>query len=243
MTRKKTHAEYTQELLDREIDLWPLEEYVGAKVSINHECVEGHINKISPTQVLGGSSCPQCAGNRQKTHEEYIQSLLVEGIDFRPLEPYKGAHIPTLHICSKGHEWKAMPNNIIKRRTCSKCMPSKGLYSESYFEKHPEEGDKLGVLYCVVLVDKSTMNRECIKIGITKGTSYRDVSKRAVGFKGYETRVQKIVKGRLEDIFYLEQYLHEKWQDKKYTSAWKFGGHTELFQMDNEIIRSIPDKV
>ncbi len=95
----------------------------------------------------------------------------------------------------------------------------------------------------MILVNKKTDERTCIKIGITKGTSYKDVSKRAAGFTGYETRVQKIVKGTLEEIFYLEAYLHELWAEKKYKSEWRFGGHTELFEMDPAIIKSIPNNV
>ena len=99
------------------------------------------------------------------------------------------------------------------------------------------------ILYCVVLVNKKTQKRECIKIGIAKGNSYRDAIKRAGGFKGYEIRIQKIVQGGLEDIYYLEQYLHELWAHKKYIPKEKFGGYTELFEMDPEIIRSIPKTV
>lgn len=95
----------------------------------------------------------------------------------------------------------------------------------------------------MILVSKKTLKRECIKIGITKGTAYKDVIKRAAGFKGYELRTQKIVKGPLEEIYHLEQWLHEQWAHKKYKSEWKFGGHTELFEIDDEIIRSIPSKV
>ena len=94
----------------------------------------------------------------------------------------------------------------------------------------------------MVLVNKKTDERVCIKIGITQGTSFKDVIKRAGGFKGYEARLQKLVKGALEEIFYLEDYLHELWAHKKYKSPWAFGGHTELFELDDEIIRSIPIK-
>lgn len=118
---------------------------------------------------------------------------------------------------------------------------SKGIYNPTYFRNNPEECDVPAVLYCVVLVNKETLVRECIKIGITKGSSYKSVNKRAKGFTGYDLRVQKIVKGRLEDIYYLEEYLHEKWSDYKYKSSWSFGGHTELFVMNDDIIRSIPD--
>lgn len=117
---------------------------------------------------------------------------------------------------------------------------SLGLYNETYFKNHPEEATKEAVLYCVVLVEKSTGLRACLKIGIAKGRNWKDVIKRSAGFKGYEIRIQKVVPGQLEEIYYLEQYLHELWAHKKYKSPWSFGGHTELFEMDDEIIKSIP---
>lgn len=120
---------------------------------------------------------------------------------------------------------------------------SKGIYNETLFKRNPEVANAPGVLYCVVLVERATGTRACIKIGITKGTSNRSVIERSAGFKGYEVRVQKIVKGTLEEVYHLEQWLHELWAHKKYKSPWKFGGHTELFEIDDEIIRSIPKNV
>lgn len=117
---------------------------------------------------------------------------------------------------------------------------SKGIYNETYFRNHPEECGLEAVLYCVVLVNKSTMKRECIKIGIAKGRNWKDVIRRSSGFKGYDIRIQKVVYGRLEDIFYLEQYLHELWSHEKFKSAWAFGGHTELFNLNDAIIKSVP---
>lgn len=117
---------------------------------------------------------------------------------------------------------------------------SKGIYNETYFKNNPEEAKSPGILYCVILVNKKTFKRECIKIGITKGTSNKSVVKRSFGFKGYDVRVQKIVHGTLEEVYYLEQYLHELWSDFRYTAGHKFGGSTELFELKNEIIQSIP---
>lgn len=122
-------------------------------------------------------------------------------------------------------------------------MSSLGIYNETYFQKNPEQANLPGILYCVVLVDKETNERVCLKIGITKGKNKTDVFKRFNGFKGYEARVQKLVYGTLEEVYYLEQYLHEMWDHKRWTSPWKFGGHRELFEIDTDIIRSIPDKV
>lgn len=120
---------------------------------------------------------------------------------------------------------------------------SKGIYNETYFKNHPEEADVEATLYCVILVNKVTQERECIKIGITKGRNWKAVLKRAKGFPFHEVRIQKTVTGRLEDIFYLEDYLHEMWQHESYEAKEAFGGHTELFNVNNEIIKSIPKEV
>ena len=46
-------------------------------------------------------------------------------------------------------------------------------YNLTYFQNHPEEATREGVLYCVVLVHKRTMKRECLKIGIASGRNWK----------------------------------------------------------------------
>lgn len=122
---------------------------------------------------------------------------------------------------------------------------SKGLYNKTFFANNPDEASKEGVLYIVVLVNKSTNIRECVKIGITKGKNWKDAIKRSRGFNGYEIRIQKLVVGTLEEVFYLEDYLHELWSEHRYFGSHKFGGHTELFNIDQlkNIIASVPDRI
>lgn len=122
---------------------------------------------------------------------------------------------------------------------------SKGIYNPKYFDNHPDECDLEGILYVVVLVNQKTDIRECVKIGMAKGRNWKDAIKRAGGFKGYDIRIQKIVTGGLEDIYYLEQYLHEKWSEYRYYDTLKFGGHTECFKIEKlrEILLSVPEKL
>ena len=122
---------------------------------------------------------------------------------------------------------------------------SKGLYNPTFFKNHPEIAKSDGCLYVVVLVNKITNQRECVKIGITKGRSWKDAIKRSNGFKGYDIRIQKTVTGTLEEIFYLEDYLHELWSEHRYHGASKFGGWTELFTIDklSEILASVPNEL
>jgi hypothetical protein len=56
---------------------------------------------------------------------------------------------------------------------------SKGIYNETYFENNPEERDREGVLYGIVLVNTKTFERECIKVGIASGKDWRHIIKSA----------------------------------------------------------------
>ena len=102
-------------------------------------------------------------------------------------------------------------------------------YSTTYFKNNPDVAKSPGVLYILVLVNKRTDKRECIKIGITKGKSYKAVSARAGSFRIYEHRVQKLIKGTLEEVYNLEQTLHREFAHQRYYPPESFGGHTECF--------------
>lgn len=102
-------------------------------------------------------------------------------------------------------------------------------YSKTYFNNNPEAAAEPGVLYIVILVNKKTFERELLKIGITKGSSNRSALTRAVAFKGYDVRIQKLVYDTIENVYLKEQELHEKYQEYRKVPKVKFGGHTECF--------------
>ncbi len=240
--RKKTHEEYEQELFEKEINYIPLEPYQTRSIPILHACINDHEWKVTPANILGGQGCPKCHfSSRTKTHSEYLQELLDNDIDVFPVENYISCTVDILHECSLGHQWKAPPNRILKGAGCAKCNLVGG-YNKTRFERDRDLALSPGILYVIVLVNKETQERQCLKIGITKGTSNKDVLKRAKGFKGYEPRIQKLVHGTLEDVFELEQSLHKKWIKHKYSDSHKFGGYTELFQIQMlpDILKSIP---
>jgi len=119
---------------------------------------------------------------------------------------------------------------------------SLGIYNETYFRNNPEEKDVPGILYCVVLVNKASFERECIKIGITKGATFRNIIKRSMGFKGYEIRIQKTYRDTLYNVWKLEQQLHEEFREYTYRPDNRFGGWTECFEFHDHIIKSVPTK-
>ena len=240
---KWTHDKYENELFIKEINSIPLEKYNGYDTLILHQCIKGHKTMRSPNNVLRKMSCTVCAGNNKIGHSEYLNKLLAKNISHIPVDLYINTDTPIMHKCKKSHQWLSAPKNILEGRECPACADITGFYCTSFFNNHPDIANKPGILYCVVLVNKNTMERVCIKIGITKGTSNKDVLNRVGHFKGYDTRIQKLVFGTLEEVYYLEQYLHDLWDHKRYISEWKFGGYKELFQLDNEIVKSIPDSI
>jgi hypothetical protein len=115
-----------------------------------------------------------------------------------------------------------------------------GIYNQTYFDNHPIEKEKDGVLYGVVLVNKRTWHRECIKVGIASGKDYRHIIKRSHGFKGYEIRIQRTYHDTLYNVWKLEQELHEKYKHEKFVPKIKFGGWTECFEIQSLILQDFP---
>lgn len=117
---------------------------------------------------------------------------------------------------------------------------SKGIYNVKYFANHPEECTLPGILYCVVLVNKKTSEREVMKVGIAKGKTWRDAVKRATGFKGYELKIQKVYSSTIYDCFIKEQALHAQFKHLRKSPLVKFSGHTECFEISSEILNAFP---
>ena len=119
---------------------------------------------------------------------------------------------------------------------------SVGVYNETYFATRPEEREREGVLYGVILVNKTTFKRECIKVGIASGKDWRHVIKRSRGFTGYDLRIQRTYSATLYEVFQEEQRLHKEFAADKFYPSHKFGGHTECFRIDSKILSSFPKK-
>lgn len=121
-SKVKTSAEYIQELRTKGIDYDILEDYKTSDTSIIHRCTKGHQWKARPNGILSnGLRCPKCSINRMKTRNEYQEQLIATGTGFLLLEKYKGAHVPVLHQCSKGHTWTPTPTNVLRGQGCPGC--------------------------------------------------------------------------------------------------------------------------
>lgn len=181
----KDNLSYLSKLVEKEILYIPIEHYINSSTNINHKCnICEYIWKVSPTNILKGRGCPNCAIEKSKKHP--------------------------------------------------------GGYNITRFSNDEELANSKGICYLIVLIDKSTNTRTCLKIGITKGTSNKDVIKRIASIKEYEARILKTHSGTLKEVFLLEQALHNKWNHLKYSPEKKFAGHTECFKLDDIIIKTFP---
>lgn len=119
-----------------------------------------------------------------------------------------------------------------------------GVYNATYFASRPEIASAPGLLYCVILVNKKTCEREVLKIGITRGKTWKDAVKRSFGFKGYDLRIQKTFSGTLLEVWSLEQELHARWAHKSKKPRIKFGGWTETFcpSILSEVLKDFPNE-
>ena len=117
---------------------------------------------------------------------------------------------------------------------------SGGVYNQTYFNNHPHEKEREGVLYGVILVNQRTYERECIKVGIASGKDWRHVIKRSRGFKGYDLRIQRTYHDTIYNCWKLEHELHDKFKHDSYKPQQKFGGHTECFEISSLILRDFP---
>jgi len=84
---------------------------------------------------------------------------------------------------------------------------SGGVYNQTYFDNRPEEKEREGVLYGVILVNTKTFERECIKVGIASGKDWRHVVKRSRVLKDMScvfnelTTIQSITVGNTNNSY------------------------------------------
>jgi len=105
-------------------------------------------------------------------------------------------------------------------------------YNTTWFLNNPDKANSPGLLYVVVLVNRKTFRRECVKIGITKGKTWKDAIVRSHGFGVYDIRIQTTISSTLQEVYNLEQALHNEFASFSYKPNVKFGGHTECFSLE-----------
>jgi hypothetical protein len=213
--RRRTPLGYENELFEMEAPLWPLEDYRGTNIKINHECVKGHVVSIVPQSVLRGTGCPVCSGMAKYTPETYLARLIDKGITHRPLEDLNGVMNKILHRCGEcNHEWRILPHEILKGTGCPVCA------------KMGINRSKPAVLYYVRLDDGTHIY---YKIGVTT----KSVEQRLANYKlDKKILLEKHYTTGAEALAAEQMILEEYAESKIYAPQFISSGYTELFQHD-----------
>lgn len=83
------------------------------------ECDRGHTWVARISSVISGDSCPHCSSNNPLTIDEVNSRIAARG--YRVSGDYSNAGTRTEFECSKGHRWRALPDNIVRGKGCPSC--------------------------------------------------------------------------------------------------------------------------
>jgi len=118
---KLTHDEFLEKMVGRNITI--LSKYKAVNKHVKCSCdicsYEWSTTPNSLTSTKNPTGCPNCYGNIKSTHEEFLEK--VKGRNIEILTPYTNSKTKVKVRCEiDGHEWWAIPNNLIPPRKNSK---------------------------------------------------------------------------------------------------------------------------
>ena len=155
--------------------------------------------------------------SRRKTHEEYVEELMVKNPNIEVVEKYIDAKTPILHRCKiDGYEWCAKPNNILNRKGCPKCARNIKLTHEQYVERVFETNQYIEVIGQYINMKTSILHK-CRKHNIKwmampecilDGKGCKECMKEKIGLKNSKTHEQYLKELSLinSDIIVIEEY-------------------------------------
>lgn len=128
--RKKTHEDFINELYLKRNDIIILGKYDGASKPIECKCRKcSHEWMSSPTNLLHGRGCPECAKIRplRMTHEQFCKKVEGENPNIKILGRYTGIlnHIETECLLC-GNIWNPIANDLRGNKVCPKCGRKRG---------------------------------------------------------------------------------------------------------------------
>lgn len=123
MPKKKTHAEYVEELKLVNPNIEVVGRYAGANIKIMHRClIDGYEWPVTPHNILRGRGCPKCSNHIQRTQEMYISDVAIANPNIEVLGEYVNNITPILHKCLIHNvEWNVVPINILRGHGCKQC--------------------------------------------------------------------------------------------------------------------------
>jgi len=116
--------------------------YISARANLLWECQEGHRWQTPAYNIIDGTWCPVCGGTQKLTIEDMRHLARKKGGNCLSRK-YINGKTKLLWECAKGHQWKAIPNNVKEHgRWCPYCGGSLKLTIEEMRKIAMERGGK-----------------------------------------------------------------------------------------------------
>lgn len=122
-TRKKTHQEFIKEMQTKHPNLTILSEYYNSQTRMKYRCNKcGLIWVATASKLSAGRGCPQCAGNKLKSHSEFVEQVKKINPNIDVISQYKSTAYKVSFKCKVcGYEWSTKPGSVLRGKGCYMC--------------------------------------------------------------------------------------------------------------------------
>lgn len=98
--------------------------YLGSFSKTTFACGHGHTWVAQARKVIGdGTGCPHCFFDAKRSSKQQVNEKLAAK-SIQMIGEYSSARIKTEFMCSHGHIWKSIPDNVIRGSGCPECSTS-----------------------------------------------------------------------------------------------------------------------
>ena len=144
---RKNQEHFIEELKTINDTILPCDQYINANTKIRFKCLKcEHIWEATPTSILRGNGCPNCAIIRKRmTKEEFLNKANSIGNDVDILSNYIDTSTPIsvkCNLCS--YIWETIPYKLLISGGCEKCTKGNRMKST---QEYIEELKKKEIIY------------------------------------------------------------------------------------------------
>jgi predicted Zn-ribbon and HTH transcriptional regulator len=232
--KRKTHHQYLTEIINKNIQIEPLEEYIDSKTNIRHRCkICKHEWDARPYNILSGYGCPMCSIQKTKeantkTHDEYIIELFNKNPTVEVIDQYKGANKPIKHYCKIHNiEFYIRPSDALRGSGCKKCQLEKirniQVKSHKQYEKELTEMNINIEVVGTYETALTPITHKCLKCGYEWSAIPNNILRGSGCPKCNESHGEKSISSWLNrhKIKFIQQYRFNDCKDK-YTLPFDF---------------------
>lgn len=132
--RKKTHAQFLEEIKTKNPSILVLGTYINCSTKIEVKCLQcGYEWKTVPNSLSQGHGCPICANNQKKSHQQFVVEMKAYNPYIQILDEYQTAHTPLKVKCNIcGYEWFSKPSRLLNGAQCTNCVKPHTSFMEQF---------------------------------------------------------------------------------------------------------------